>query len=768
MLTIETTSDPKVVEGARARLDDLSQRLRFAGHRLRFESYGASAGEGACLEEPPWQELHLRRLAVVGELNKLGALETALLLARSGIKTFPACLEDGNKKSYLKEEFCGPGEKWGMSNDPEKIQNRFNRRAWRNKVGVGVPTGAGNGIFVIEGDTKKGHGVDGLANLKALQAKHGEFTDTLMARSPTGSIHRYYKHPGGRIKSGALAGYEGIDIKGDGGMVIAPTSMRPGVGRYEWLNDLPIADAPAWLLELVRDDDAPKENSGNVPDDPYDFNKPSLEEVEAAMRAIPNDDKVDRKQWVDIGHALKSAYPGDDGLKVFKKWSTRWTGGEYNEKHTVTAWKGFEPNRTGVNKLFKLADEADPSWRDRAHEAKAAKTEVEKNPDGENSLLGYSWRLRWHGEVEIADSRPYLIQNVLPEVGTGKLSGQWGTHKTFLGLDITGAVMSGKSFILDEFAVRRKGGVLFVACEGENELAIRLTAVVQEKYPEIGDKVPFAWVNDCPRLLDRNASKILTAMVKDAGEKMMQKFGLPVVMVIFDTAGKAAGFTKTGEENDAATDTIIVRALEEIAKACGVFVLGIDHFGKDASVGTRGTSGKEGNTDVILAMLGEKDIEGRVTNTRLCLRKRKGGPNGEEFPYKTRVVDMGFDQYGSAMDTLVLEWLAEDEAAKRAPRDAWGKAASLRLLRTCLLNLSAEASIPGTSGNGSEKLKMGIDVEAVRKDFYACHLAEGTPEQKTEARRKAFRRVVTEAQKLKLIELREQKNGVTLLRMLEL
>jgi AAA domain/RepB DNA-primase from phage plasmid/Primase C terminal 2 (PriCT-2) len=506
-----------------------------------------------------------------------------------------------------------------------------------------------------------------------------------------------------------------------------------------------------------------KANGHAVADDARDtdnFANLNLEEVAAAMRAIPNGDDVDRKEWVAIGHALKSACPSDEGLELFKEWSARWTGGEYDEQYTVDAWDGFNPDRTGVAKLFKLANEASPGWR----EAKAVETKVQKEPDGESSLLGYSWRWRWHGEVEIADSRPYLIQSVIPEVGTGILSGQWGTHKTFLGLDLAAAVMSGKTFI--EFPVRRKGGVLFIACEGESELAIRLTALVQEKYPDMVDRVPFAWVNDCPRLLDSNASKILTAMVEDAADKMMRDFELPVAMVIFDTAGKAAGFTKTGEENDAATNAIVVRALTKVANACGLFVLGIDHFGKDASVGTRGTSGKEGNTDVILAMLGEKDIEGRVTDTRLCLRKRRDGPNGQEFPYKTRVIDMGSDQYGAPMDTLVLEWLDEDEAAKGAPRDAWGKAASLRLLRTCLLKVGADFSLPGAANAPTQK-KNGVDVETVRQEFYTCYLAEGTPEQKTATRQKAFRRAVTDAQKLGLIELKEQRNGITLLRMLE-
>src|SRR5258708_1495652 len=120
------------------------------------------------------------------------------------------------------------------------------------QVRRGVPTGWVNRIIDIEADTKEGHGVDGLASLSALKAKHGRLPDTLMARSPSGSPQRIHKHPGHGIKviSRGLPGYPGDDIKGDGGMFVAPPSVRSD-GEYRWLNDNPIADAPQWLLDLV-------------------------------------------------------------------------------------------------------------------------------------------------------------------------------------------------------------------------------------------------------------------------------------------------------------------------------------------------------------------------------------------------------------------------------------------------------------------------------------------------------------------------------------
>src|SRR5262249_43705603 len=42
----------------------------------------------------------------------------------------------------------------------------------------------------------------------------------------------------------------GVDVRGDGGMIVAPPSKRRD-GQYRWLNKHTIAQPPKWLLELV-------------------------------------------------------------------------------------------------------------------------------------------------------------------------------------------------------------------------------------------------------------------------------------------------------------------------------------------------------------------------------------------------------------------------------------------------------------------------------------------------------------------------------------
>ena len=111
---------------------------------------------------------------------------------------------------------------------------------------------------------------------------------------------------------------------------------------------------------------------------------------------------------------------------------------------------------------------------------------------------------------------------------------------------------------------------------------------------------------------------------------MQEQFGLPLVLIIIDTVIAGSGYSKDGQENDASAGQAVMNTLKEVAKRMHCFVFGVDHFGKAVETGTRGTSAKEGSADVVIAMLGDKSVGGEVTNTRLALRKRRGGANGEE------------------------------------------------------------------------------------------------------------------------------------------
>jgi hypothetical protein len=175
-------------------------------------------------------------------------LTAALDYAGHDWAVFPA--RPDRKCSYKSAKYSN-GANWGATSDPAEVLRDFIH--WPD-ARIGIPC-AVNGIVVIETDTPEGHGIDGASSLAQLEAEHGSLPATLMACSPSGSIHRYFRHPGDGIKIRNRASElgAGVDVRGDGGMVIAPPSVNLDGRRYRWINKLPIAAMPAWLVELTRE-----------------------------------------------------------------------------------------------------------------------------------------------------------------------------------------------------------------------------------------------------------------------------------------------------------------------------------------------------------------------------------------------------------------------------------------------------------------------------------------------------------------------------------
>ena len=118
---------------------------------------------------------------------------------------------------------------------------------------IGMPTGEGSGIVVLDVDAAHG----GFASLAAMQERPGyvPLPATRKALSGGGGLHLYYAYPEGqRIGNKAQLGHlEGIDIRGQGGYIVLPPSLHPTSGnRYLWLDESRPAPFPAFFLELAN------------------------------------------------------------------------------------------------------------------------------------------------------------------------------------------------------------------------------------------------------------------------------------------------------------------------------------------------------------------------------------------------------------------------------------------------------------------------------------------------------------------------------------
>jgi AAA domain len=366
-----------------------------------------------------------------------------------------------------------------------------------------------------------------------------------------------------------------------------------------------------------------------------------------------------------------------------------------------------------------------------------------------------------HGDPDPRPLKSWAIKGLMPVCGHGLLSGQWGSGKTFVALELAGALMTGQPFL--GRLIKRQCGVLLLAAEGADEVRLRLDTMVREKCGGLA-RAPFRWYETVPTLLQPNAIEKLIAMAWQADDSLQTEFGLPLGLVMIDTIVASAGYALVGAENDAAVGQAIMNVLKAAAVELNCFVLGVDHFGKDITTGTRGSSAKEASGDLVLACLGDRELSGSVINTRLAIRKCRGGPQGQEFPFTLRVVEHPErDEDGEAITTRVVDWQtgpAIGAVADEGLNDPWQqtrrtdqRVAMVRLKRV-LMAVLVDHGVDLPAGSNGPVVRM-VDREIVRKEFYDRTAVDGTPEQKRKRRYQYFTRAVDWAEEQGLIHVLE-------------
>jgi len=140
-------------------------------------------------------------------------------------------------------------------------------RQWWSRwpeANIGIVTGAKSGLVVLDIDPRNG-GDDSLAEI---QRNYDALPDAVESITGGGGRHIFFAHPGRHVKSRSIA--PGIDIKADGGYVVAPPSLHVSGRRYEWElsshpEDTQLATLPNWLLTMVMSPSAePKPAPGET------------------------------------------------------------------------------------------------------------------------------------------------------------------------------------------------------------------------------------------------------------------------------------------------------------------------------------------------------------------------------------------------------------------------------------------------------------------------------------------------------------------------
>ena len=148
--------------------------------------------------------------------------EWALKYASMGLAVFP-----------IKEREKAPATPHGCKDattDTLQIETWWSINPQYN---IGIATGSrSGGLVVIDLDIDEEKGKNGYATLKEWQKEHGDLPETWISITGSGGYHYFYRDTAANKNKVAL--YDGVDIRGEGGYIVAPPSIHPNGHTYEW------------------------------------------------------------------------------------------------------------------------------------------------------------------------------------------------------------------------------------------------------------------------------------------------------------------------------------------------------------------------------------------------------------------------------------------------------------------------------------------------------------------------------------------------------
>lgn len=375
----------------------------------------------------------------------------ALQLAKSGLPVFP-CKPD-------KSPLTANGFK-ASTTDTKQV------KAWWTKYPdamPGLPTGAASGVAVLDIDRKGDK--DGFKALKQA-GLHKAVKAPYVVDTPSGGQHIYYAHVDG-LGCSNTGLPTGVDVRADGGYVIAPGSIAPQ-GRYAVsgkAKDMTAKPFPAKLIKLVgkRKTTTPQSSE---PTQPWKI-------VKAALKSIPNNGQgvdVSRDWWIKMLAALHHESSGSEkGLRLAHKWSDRLPGADPAETDRV--WDSFGKGTSKATGATILHEARDHGWDDPSLVAKFIDLDADTSSkpffqDMADLLANPAPPREWH------------VKDWIPAKTVHLMGGDGGTGKSLLALQLAVATGTKAEWLGHE--IHKPGVALYYGAEDDqDEIHRRLQEVCE-------------------------------------------------------------------------------------------------------------------------------------------------------------------------------------------------------------------------------------------------------------------------------------------------
>ncbi len=678
--------------------------------------------------------------------NNSPNLPVALNLASAGIAIFPC------------NELKKPLVKWRDASTTRAETIRFWFRTWPNAL-VGIDL-AKTGLIVVDAD-RHDPTKDGVAALLALESENEPFDAHPIIRTPRNGYHHIFKQPDPPLGNATGALPPGIDIRGDGGYIIAAGCVTK-TGAWVADDDAPdlvesykadtIAELPVILKTLIA---TPKHRP-----DP----EPAPQAAAVAPSSLPGTRERAFAETALEGNCneLAGAFEGERNTKLN---ALAYRMGRMVARHWIA-------QAVVESKLYQAADAcgllksdgrrqvlatiasglkgglADPHPDLAADDAVAVKTEwvdedgVVHESYAPKGLLSTAWD--GDDPLEFPDC---LVEDLITEKTTGWIAGESQAGKTFIALDLAFALALGQPFF---GKATKRGGVIYVAAEAPGTIPARKKAIREHRaYPLVfndsltlhqANNLPIVTVQDVPDLATEKGIGQLIDTAKHIATEVQHRYGIPLRLIIIDTAIAAFQIKSWFDPADVSK---VTRAMARLGRETDAAVLAIGHHGKDIAKGLAMSFAGKANADTVLTVLmnfmDDDPLSGNVATRHISLTKWRDGPTGWQSEFKLESVKVGLKADGTDVYSAYVSPVEDGMRIGYPKKDKKDKAVrpDVRAFREAFTEaIIASGEQVQVQGDGPSV--KAVRREAVRKAFDARYVSDAKDQK--EAHRKAFER----------------------------
>jgi hypothetical protein len=472
-------------------------------------------------------------------------------------------------------------------------------------------------------------------------------SQTYAEYSPSGTgIRAFVRGSYGNRKSPSEGNPYGFETFSSKGFVTFTGNAMPYtdlLGLEDTISDLDALVAPLCAARFTatqqREDDPDDFMAGREPKTGQ-----TVSQMEGLLAVLDPD--MPREDWIRVGMALHHETEGDDtGFYLWDDWSEN--GEKYpSEEGLRTQWDSFDRRKGSGQRqvtmatVMRMAKEA--GYRDTGIDSSDLRQQAQDvtsrlpQADGVRTPEDYCGRFPVHGAGDPAlhKSTEWHIKGVLPKADLIVLYGASGSGKSFVALDMIGAVARGKQW---QGCRVKKAKVVLIAAEGAGGVGKRIRAYCKHYGLNEAD-------------LDIGVIRVPPSVIEDVDVKELCTVLAYVQADIF-VIDTLAQVTPGANENSSEDMGKAIRNIRLVTQATGATALVVHHAGKDASKGARGWSGIRAAADA------EIEISRNDAGHLISITKMKDGDDSQQWGFRLNQVQVGIDNDGDIETSCVVEYV---------------------------------------------------------------------------------------------------------------